>query len=135
MGRLLDQARAIRAAMDAAGKTLDDGAAYACAALFPLWDGGGRAYKTGDRLRYGGELYKVLLDHTSQADWLPGSAPSLYVRIDDPTVEWPAWRKPAGAADAYPLGAKVSHNGKRWISTVAANVWEPGVSGWEEQVA
>jgi hypothetical protein len=42
------------------------------------------------------------------------------------------WRQPTGAHDAYPLGATVSHNGKTWESTVAANVWEPGVSGWME---
>ena len=37
-----------------------------------------------------------------------------------------------GAHDAYEQGAKVSHNGKHWISDVAANVWEPGVYGWTE---
>jgi hypothetical protein len=42
------------------------------------------------------------------------------------------WRQPTGAHDAYPLGAVVSHNGGTWESTVAANVWEPGVSGWKD---
>lgn len=42
------------------------------------------------------------------------------------------WRQPTGAHDAYPLGAIVTHNDKTWESTVAANVWEPGVSGWME---
>jgi len=42
------------------------------------------------------------------------------------------WRQPTGAHDAYPLGAVVSHKDKTWESTVAANVWEPGVSGWLE---
>lgn len=42
------------------------------------------------------------------------------------------WRQPTGAHDAYPLDAIVSHAGKVWSSTVAANVWEPGVSGWLE---
>jgi len=40
------------------------------------------------------------------------------------------WRQPTGAHDAYPVGAIVSHNGETWKSTTAANVWEPGVSGW-----
>lgn len=39
-----------------------------------------------------------------------------------------------GAQSAYAMGAKVSHNGKHWISTADANVWEPGVYGWEEAV-
>lgn len=42
------------------------------------------------------------------------------------------WRQPTGAHDAYPLDALVSHSGKNWRSTIAANVWEPGVSGWVE---
>ena len=37
-----------------------------------------------------------------------------------------------GGGVAYAQGAKVSHNGKHWISDVAANVWEPGVYGWTE---
>jgi len=43
------------------------------------------------------------------------------------------WRQPTGAHDAYPLDWVVTHNGKTWISLVASNVWEPGVSGWREQ--
>lgn len=43
------------------------------------------------------------------------------------------WVQPTGAHDAYPLDALVSHNGKTWRSTIAANVWEPGVSGWVEE--
>lgn len=26
--------------------------------------------------------------------------------------------------------ASVTHNGKTWTSTAAANIWEPGVYGW-----
>lgn len=48
--------------------------------------------------------------------------------------EWPAWTEPSGAHDAYPAGAKVSHNGKNWINIYGdGNVWEPGVYGWQEQ--
>ena len=42
------------------------------------------------------------------------------------------WVQPAGAADAYALGAIVAKNGARWRSTIAGNVWEPGVSGWQD---
>jgi hypothetical protein len=42
------------------------------------------------------------------------------------------WRQPSGDGDAYPLGATVRHNGTIWTSTVAGNVWEPGVSGWQD---
>lgn len=50
------------------------------------------------------------------------------------TEEYPAWVQPTGAHDAYAQGAKVSHNGKKWTSDVANNVWEPGVYGWTEVI-
>lgn len=52
----------------------------------------------------------------------------------DPAQEWPEWIQPTGAHNAYAKGAKVSHNGKRWISDVDANTWEPGVYGWTEHI-
>ena len=45
------------------------------------------------------------------------------------------WRQPLGAHDAYPSGWVVEHSGKTWLSLTPGNVWEPGVSGWREQVA
>ena len=45
------------------------------------------------------------------------------------------WAQPTGAHDAYPLGAIVTDAGKTWVSLIPANVWQPGVSGWREQVA
>ncbi len=78
------------------------------------------------------KLYRCLQAHTSQEDWTPASAPSLWKEIGDPTAEYPEWSQPLGATDAYALGDKVSHNNKHWVSTAANNVWEPGVYGWEE---
>ena len=91
------------------------------------------AYAAGDRVLYNDLLYKVLQAHTSQSDWTPDTAVSLFVRVDDPGEEWPEWRQPTGAQDAYAKDAKVSHNGKHWTSDVDANVWEPGAYGWTEQ--
>ena len=82
-----------------------------------------------------GKLYKCLQAHTSQADWTPDTAVSLWVSISDPAEEWPEWSQPLGAHDAYSKGAKVSHNGKHWISDLDANVWEPGQYGWTEAPA
>lgn len=45
------------------------------------------------------------------------------------------WVQPTGAHNAYPIDWVVSHKDKTWVSLVAANVWEPGVSGWREEVA
>lgn len=44
------------------------------------------------------------------------------------------WVQPTGAHDAYPQFWLVEHGGKTWMSLIPANVWEPGVSGWREQV-
>ena len=50
--------------------------------------------------------------------------------MDDAHTDRAAWVQPTGAHNAYPLGAKVTHKGKTWTSTAAANIWEPGVYGW-----
>lgn len=91
-------------------------------------------YNTGDRVRYGSELYKCEQAHVSQSTWTPDTAHSLWTRIDDPAIEWPEWKQPQGSTDAYRMGAKVSHNEKHWISDVDGNVWEPGTTGapWHE---
>lgn len=95
------------------------------------------AYTVGNLRTYGqGEdkrLYRCVQAHTSQADWTPPATPALWAATSDPGEEWPAWSAPIGAHDAYALGDKVSHDGQHWISTVNANVWEPGVYGWQEE--
>lgn len=90
------------------------------------------SYTTGQMRQHGEKLYRCISDHTSQADWAPDAAVSLWVNVSDPAEEWPAWSQPVGAQDAYAAGAKVSHNDKNWTSDVDANVWEPGVYGWTE---
>lgn len=50
------------------------------------------------------------------------------------TVDGAEWVQPVGAHDAYRSGAVVTHDGKMWVSLIPFNVWEPGVSGWREQV-
>lgn len=89
-------------------------------------------HTAGTICRYEGKLYRCLQSHTSQDTWTPAAVPSQWKEIGNPTGEWPEWSQPVGAIDTYPLGAKVSHNGKRWISTVDNNVWEPGVYGWTQ---
>ena len=124
-------ARNFRPFIEKLAKEIDDTEAIDHPEAFPLWKVD-VAYLKDDRVRYNDTLYKVLQPHTSQSDWTPDVAVSLFVRIDDPAIEFPEWVQPSGAHDAYSLGAKVSHNGLHWISTVDNNVWEPGVYGWEE---
>lgn len=128
----VDDAKRLRPIIEEASKSLPDDEAINAMELFPYWSGEGVEYKTDDRVRYEDFLFKCLQNHTSQPDWTPTAAVSLWVRVDDPSIEWPEWRQPVGAQDAYAKGAKVSHNDKHWISDVDANVWEPGVYGWTE---
>ena len=79
-------------------------------------------YTVGQIRRYNGTLYKCVQAHTSQADWTPDTASSLWSKTSDPAEEWPEWSQPVGAHDAYSKGAKVSHKEKHWISMVDSNV-------------
>lgn len=90
------------------------------------------AYPSGDVVSWKGDKWKSNLDYNV---WEPGvyGWTKETSEVTPPVEEdWPEWKQPGGAADAYAKGAKVSHNGKKWTSDVDANVWEPGVSQWTE---
>ena len=55
MGRYLEAAKVVRAAMDAAAAVLTDEQALKAAAIYPLWNSSA-AYAAGDRVRYDGVL-------------------------------------------------------------------------------
>lgn len=116
--------------------SVDDVTAMEHMEVFAPWQSG-VAYAAGQLRTYGeGEnvkLYRCVQAHTSQADWTPDVAASLWAAAGNPAEEWPEWSQPIGAHDAYNTGDKVTHNGTKWISTADANVWEPGVYGWEAQ--
>lgn len=122
-------ARKLRAFIELMSTNATDEEALDNILAFPKWEVG-REYVQGERIRYEDVLYKVLQNHTSQADWTPDTAVSLYVRVS--IEEWPEWVQPTGAHDAYNMGDKVSHNEKHWESLIDANTYEPGVYGWEE---
>ena len=131
MGRYLEAARVIRAAMDAAAAALTDEQALKAAALYPAWSAED-TYDAGERVRFGGALYKCLQGHTAQADWTPTAAPSLWAKVlTSDTGEPLPWEQP-DSTNPYMKGDKVTHGGKTWVSTMDNNVWEPGVYGWEE---
>lgn len=130
MGRWLEAARAVRAAMDAAAALLTDEQALTAVALYPMWDEAAQ-YAQGDRVRHEGVLYKCLIAHTAQADWTPTAAVSLWAKVlTSETGEALPWEQPE-STNPYMEGDRVTHGGKTWVSTVDNNVWEPGVYGWE----
>lgn len=132
MGKWLEGARAVRAAMDTAGAKLDDAAALEAMALYPLWEAG-QAYALDARIRYGDFLYRVVQAHTSQADWTPDQTPALFVKVS--LAEWPEWVQPTGTHDAYNTGDKVTYNGEHYVSLIDGNTWAPDAypDGWEKQ--
>lgn len=119
-------------------QALDDADAVKVPALYDEWSGDGVDYKQGQRLRFQGLLVKVLQDHTSQPDWAPNAAPSLFVVIlpgqDGSGVEVGVWQQP-DSTNGYSTGDRVIHNGHLWRSKVDDNVDEPGTDNgfrWED---
>lgn len=98
----------------------------------------GVEYALGNRVLYNNYLYSCLQSHTSQAQWTPDAAASLWAKvlIPDPG-QIPEWEQPS-STNPYMAGDKVRHNSKIWISLVDNNVWEPGAPGteslWDEVV-
>ncbi len=117
---------------------LDDETAMEIADLYEPWEAG-KSYTIGKIVKYGlngdGEtqLYSVLQAHTSQSDWTPETAVSLFKAIGFTPSGVPVWTQPLGSTDAYMLGDVVSFNDVLWESTCDNNVWQPGVYGWVQQ--
>ena len=134
---VIEQAYAIREAMDIAGATLDDEKALECVRLYKAWEIG-KAYTVGEFLTYGvngvgdPQLYKVAQAHTSQADWKPDAVPALYTAIGLDDSGYPVWSQPTGAHDAYNKGDVVNYNGVLYESLIDGNVYSPDAypAGW-----
>ena len=130
-----ERAYQLRALIERAAASLDDGDALDGIELFPAW-AADTQYERGIRVSYGGKLYRCeQAAHTSQAGWEPPNVPALWTEVAKPG-EIPVWKRPTGAQDAYDKGAKVRYpdeNGDGWISTFdGKNTWEPGVYGWDK---
>lgn len=114
-------------------QALPDELALEAKAIYPEWNGNGVKYAKDHKVLYKDVLYKCLTEHTSQADWAPDAAPSLWAKVLIPNPEViPDWEQPL-STNPYMKGDKVRHKGKIWESLVDNNVWEPGVVGTEGQ--
>ena len=129
-------APAIRSALDTMLASIPDDEVENVMVLFPQWKVDA-SYTINQRVRYGNNVYKVLQDHTSQADWTPKTAPSLFAAllVDEETGEILDWVQP-NSTNGYMIGDRVYHNGYTWISTADNNVHEPGAIGaaWEKVI-
>ena len=101
--------------------------------VYPQWDGNSVYYEVGDRVLYNETLYKVLIAHTSQPDWMPTETPAIFAKVltDEINGGILPWEQPE-STNPYMTGDQVIHNDYIWTSTVDNNIWEPGVYGWEQ---
>lgn len=117
-----------------ASEVTDDAKALAIQEFYDDWEVGVK-YEVGTYIRYEGVLYKVITAHTSQSDWTPTSASSLFAKVlTDPTGETiNEWVQP-DSTNPYMTGDKVTFNGKTYESVIDNNVWSPSAypAGWKE---
>ena len=131
MNKYMQESKEIRKAIDTFAGNQTDETLLDNKAAFEWWHPGITAGK--DKIyRFGDDLYRCIQPHTTQDDWTPDKVPALFVKIS--LEEYPQWRQPTGAHDAYKKGAKVSDEGKRWISNKDVNIYKPGLvpGDWSE---
>lgn len=134
----LQAAEQLRKALQMFAATLTDEQALEIATVYPVWEAN-HAYQVGDIISYGTnsagdpQLYKVVQAHTSQEDWTPDTAASLYDAFGLDDSGYPVWSQPTGAHDAYNQGDIVNYNGTLYISLIDGNAWSPDAypAGWE----
>ena len=117
-----------------ASEVTDDAKALAIQEFYDDWEVDVK-YEVGTYIRYEEVLYKVITAHTSQSDWTPTSASSLFAKVlIDPTGETiNEWVQP-DSTNAYMTGDKVIFEGKTYESIIDNNVWSPSAypAGWKE---
>lgn len=116
-------------------ETLSDAQALQVPMLFDEFDGNGVAYEVGKRVLYNDILYKVIQAHTSQAEWTPIAAPSLFAKVINETIDGsiPEFEQP-DSTNPYMKGDRVIFNGKVYESLIDNNVYSPSdyPAGWKE---
>ena len=122
-------AETYRQRIEEAAVSLPDEDALTAPEMFPHWKAGIEVIKD-ERYYFDPKLYRVVQSHITQDDWTPDKTPALWTEVS--VDEWPEWKQPTGAQDAYRIGDKVSHNGKHWVCTLDYCTYEPGVYGWNE---
>lgn len=126
------RARQLRTVISSAMQNEDDATVLANSMLLPEWEDGVN-YTTGQKIRYGGVVYKVLQTHISQVTWNPEDAPSLFAKVLIPDEDViPEWEQP-GATNPYMKGDKVMYKGVKYESLIDNNVWSPEAypAGWQ----
>lgn len=121
--------------------SLSDEKAMEIATIYDPWKAGVK-YEENTYVTYGvnavgdPQLYKVNpgMGHTSQADWAPDVATSLFTPIGLDDEGHTVWSAPTGAHDAYAKGDIVNYNGVLYESQIDGNTTVPGTDDryWTE---
>ena len=138
MDKRLQGVEQLRRAVQMFAQTLSNEEAMEIATVYPKYEIG-KSYKANELFTYGTnevgdeQLYRVVQEHTSQADWIPSKTASLYEPIGLNSAGYPVWSKPSGAHDAYNKGDIVDYNGTLYKSLIDGNVYSPDEypSGWK----
>lgn len=102
-------------------QSLDDSQALQVVVIYPEWSGDAVEYAKDYKVQYKDVLYKCTQAHTSQTDWAPGVAPSLWTAIANPSSEGtkdnpiPVSETVTTAGMAYEKGKYYSWQGKIYL--------------------
>lgn len=80
---LIEMARKMRPLIVKAAQSLSDAEAIQAAYLYDEWSGNAVEYTKDLKIRRNGKVYKVIAAHTSQEDWPPETANTLFTVIDE----------------------------------------------------
>ena len=136
MGKWLNGAREVRAAMDAAGAQLDDAAASKSVLIYPTLQYNGALIEAGTRINWNGRLKRAAVDLWDTAENTPDVATDIWEDIDYKN----GYRI---IPETITAGLAFSKGEIGWWGDVlyksiydGANVWTPEqyAAAWEEQV-
>jgi len=112
----------------------DDPAAFAASVPAPAWTAG-MTLAEGAFVTYQGDVWRVVIAHTTQTDWAPGVAPNLFTKVAAPAPGGgtSAWDYPV----AYSVGDLVTYQGttykclqahtsqSTWMPSATPALWQP----------
>lgn len=128
---LIELAQKLRPLIEKAAISLSDEDAIEAVDLFPQWRPNVE-YIKDMRVKYESILYRCLQPHTSQDEWTPVAAASLWAKVlipDENVI--PEWEQP-DSTNPYMKGDKVMFNGQVYESAIDNNIWSPEAypAGW-----